>query len=128
MNFLSLLFGVSTVAELKGEFADELAAEEVDGLVGDPDETYPAKKGGEKRTSTGKTCVENKKENSRNGGRTGSLSEVLIFLSSGVSPDSSVGTQPSRERWRSRSSFRCVAWTTGLLTITTPTTTSCRIE
>jgi hypothetical protein len=48
MNFLSLLFGVSTVAELKGEFADELAAEEVDGLVGDPDETYPAKKGEKK--------------------------------------------------------------------------------
>lgn len=48
MNVLSLLFGVSTVDELKDEFADELATEEIDGLVGDPDETYPAKKGAKK--------------------------------------------------------------------------------
>jgi len=45
MNFLSLLFGVSTVEELKTEFADELAGEGIDGLVGVADETYPAKKG-----------------------------------------------------------------------------------
>jgi hypothetical protein len=48
MNFLSLLFGVSTVEELKAEFADELAAEDIDGLVGVADETYPAKKGAKK--------------------------------------------------------------------------------
>jgi transposase-like protein len=45
MNFLSLLFGVSTVEDLKATFADELAEEEIDGLVGVADETYPAKKG-----------------------------------------------------------------------------------
>ncbi|GAA0262613.1 hypothetical protein [Halobacterium noricense] len=48
MNFLSLLFGDSTVDELKTEFADELAAEDIDGLVGVADETYPAKKGAKK--------------------------------------------------------------------------------
>ena len=48
MNFLSLLFGVSTVDELKTEFAEELAAEDIDGLVGVADETYPAKKGAKK--------------------------------------------------------------------------------
>ena len=48
MNFLSLLFGVNTVDELKTEFADELAAEDIDGLVGVADETYPAKKGAKK--------------------------------------------------------------------------------
>ena len=45
MNFLSLLFGVSTVEDLKATFADELAEEGIDGLVGVVDETYPAKKG-----------------------------------------------------------------------------------
>jgi len=48
MNFLSLLFGVSTVNELKTEFAEELAAEGIDGRVGVADETYPAKKGAKK--------------------------------------------------------------------------------
>ena len=48
MNFLSLLFGVSTVEELKAEFADELAGNGIDGLVGVADETYPAKKGAKK--------------------------------------------------------------------------------
>lgn len=45
LNFLSLLFGVSTVDDLRTEFADELDAKEIDGLVGVADETYPAKKG-----------------------------------------------------------------------------------
>ena len=48
MNFLSLLFGVTTVEELKTEFVDELADEDIDGLVGVADETYPAKKGAQK--------------------------------------------------------------------------------
>ncbi len=48
MNFLSLLFDVSTVEELRTKFTDELAAEEIDGLVGVADETYPAKKGAKK--------------------------------------------------------------------------------
>ena len=45
MNSLSLLFGVSTVEDLKAAFADELTEEGIDGLVGIVDETYPAKKG-----------------------------------------------------------------------------------
>jgi hypothetical protein len=45
MNFLSLLFGVSTVEDRKTEFADELPDEDIDGLVGVADEIYPAKKG-----------------------------------------------------------------------------------
>ncbi|WP_256684925.1 hypothetical protein [Halococcus qingdaonensis] len=48
MNFLSLLFGVSTVDELKTEYADELDDEEINGLVGVADETYPARKGAKK--------------------------------------------------------------------------------
>jgi hypothetical protein len=48
MNFLSVLFDVNTVKELKTEFSDELAGEEIDGLVGVADETYPPKKGAKK--------------------------------------------------------------------------------
>ena len=48
MNFLSVLFDVSTVDELRTEFADELDDEEIDGLVGVADETYPPKKGAKK--------------------------------------------------------------------------------
>jgi hypothetical protein len=48
VNFLSLLFGTSTAVEFRQEYADELAAESVTGLVGVADETYPAKKGAKK--------------------------------------------------------------------------------
>jgi len=48
LNFLSLLFGTSTAGEFREEYADELAAEDVVGLVGVADETYPAKKGAKK--------------------------------------------------------------------------------
>ena len=48
VNFLSLLFGTKTVEQFRGEYADELAAEDVVGLVGVADETYPAKKGAKK--------------------------------------------------------------------------------
>ena len=34
MNFLSVLFDVDTVEELKSTFSDELADEEIDGLGG----------------------------------------------------------------------------------------------
>jgi hypothetical protein len=127
MNFLSLLFGASTVDELKTEFADELASEEIDGLVGVADETYPAKKVRNK-TSMRKICAEKQEGENPKKWPEGFTSGVPICRSSAVSPDSSVGTQPSRERWRSRSSSHSVAWTTGLLTTTTPITTSCRIK
>ena len=45
VDFLSVLFGVSIIEELKTEFADKLDRKGIDSLVGDPDETYPAKKG-----------------------------------------------------------------------------------
>ena len=49
LNFLSFLFGVESVEELRTEFADELAEEDVEGLVGVADETYPVKKGAKKQ-------------------------------------------------------------------------------
>lgn len=63
LNFLSLLFGTSTVKEFRNEYADELQSAEVSGLVGIADETYPAKKGAKKnlraenarRKATGET-------------------------------------------------------------------------
>jgi len=48
MNFLSFLFGVESVEELNDEFEEEFVEEEVTGLVGVADETYPAKKGAKK--------------------------------------------------------------------------------
>jgi hypothetical protein len=49
LNFLSFLFGVESVEELRTEFADELVEEEIEGLVGVANETYPVKKGAKKQ-------------------------------------------------------------------------------
>jgi len=48
INFLSALFGTETVHEFRTEYTDELTEEEITGLVGVADETYPAKKGAKK--------------------------------------------------------------------------------
>jgi transposase-like protein len=48
VNFLSALFGTETVQEFREEYTGELADEDITGLVGVADETYPAKKGAKK--------------------------------------------------------------------------------
>lgn len=48
INFLDFLFDVGSAAEFREEYAEELNDEEVNGIVGVVDETYPTKKGAKK--------------------------------------------------------------------------------
>ena len=97
LNFLSLLFDVSTVDEFRAEFADELNDEEITGLVGNPDETYPAKKGAKKDLHE-ENMQQKKKGKSASASRRTSQSAAAICRSSAVSPASSVATRRLRGR------------------------------
>ena len=79
--------------EFKSEFADELAEEEIDGLVGVADETYPAKK--DAKQDLYEENMRRKQEGKQPKKWSGVLlSEARICRRSAASPDFSVETQP----------------------------------